>query len=128
MAWLYAPTALGALALCRARRSAGIGAPAGSAGGTAAAGATSAVTAAVVSAGAAGAGSEGAATTGSGTFALWCAQATIATAANKEKIRMNGSPFLSMVPASADGDHHLTGPGFARILVASIDMRRAAWL
>src|SRR5438132_13469088 len=39
---------------------------------------------------------------------------------------MNGSPFLSRVPASADGDHHLTGPALARIsrLASICDARR----
>src|SRR5438552_11893436 len=39
---------------------------------------------------------------------------------------MNGSPFLSRVPASADGDHHLTGPDLARIsrLASICDARR----
>src|SRR5438128_5452596 len=50
----------------------------------------------------------------------------MATAANNEKFRMNGSPFLSRVPASADGDHHLTGPALARIsrLASICDARR----
>src|SRR6266849_2294784 len=86
--------ALGALALCTALRSTGLATGAGAAGGAVAGAAGSGVATA--------AGSGFAAAAGSRTLALWWAQATIATAA-KEKIRMDGSPFLVV-----NRDHRLT--------------------
>src|SRR2546423_11317554 len=77
--------ALGALALCTARRWPGAASGAGAAG-TAVAGAAASEVATT-------AGSGIAPAAGSGTFALWWAQATLAISA-REQIRMDGAPFL----------------------------------
>jgi hypothetical protein len=116
MAWLYGPTALGALALCTALRSVGMGATAGAAG-CATGAATAAGVAVAAASGAAAATTSGVVfVTGSETLALECAHATIATTTNEERTRINYSPFVSRVPIEPTR-HHRTGSAFARVLV-----------
>src|SRR2546430_8148357 len=92
IAWLYGPEALGALALCTARRSTVTATGAGAAGGGIA-GAAGATDAGAADSGVATAAGSGVVAAAGSTFALWWAQAAIAIAA-KGRIRMNGSPFL----------------------------------
>jgi len=107
MAWLYGPTALGALALCTALRSAGTGATGAAGWGTDVAAATG-VGAAAASGVAAATGSGVVFVTGSETFALECAHATIATTDNEERIRISCAPLVSRVPIETMR-HHRTG-------------------